>query len=154
MKGPCLVGIIYDRLICYQGFKEMSDFLLWREPKSQVTGLFDFFSLVKQRPISPMNYPIPRIVPRIKKKKKTNQLLLNWLGAMLADRCVSVVQCPRQLSIYPSLHTMNIHRPKAMTITDGRVNTSDRSRKLHCRSRQYVPIEEDLEMKAITNADM
>lgn len=40
----CVVEIPYDGFMCYQGLKEMSEFLLWREPKSRVTGLFDFFS--------------------------------------------------------------------------------------------------------------
>lgn len=44
MKGPHFVGIPYDRFVCYQVIKEMSEFLLWREPKSWVMGLFDFFS--------------------------------------------------------------------------------------------------------------
>lgn len=42
MKGPCFIGIPYGRFIYYLGLKEMSEFLLWRELKSQVMGLFDF----------------------------------------------------------------------------------------------------------------
>jgi len=33
MKEPCFIGIPYDRLACSLGLKEMSEFLLWREPK-------------------------------------------------------------------------------------------------------------------------
>lgn len=148
MKGACFVGIPYDRFICYLGLKEMSEFVLWREPKSWVMGWFDFFSFSDTEPN--LFNELPNSQNGCWNQKEKN-LDLNWLEAALADGYISVTQCPRQLSIYPSLHTMDIHRPKAMTKADGWVNTSDRSRNLHCRSGKSVPVEEVPQMEAIIN---